>query len=68
MSQLSKMKHSRNQWKRKAKQRGNRERYQRKQNTRLKAERNRVTSNDNSVIVLAGLRAGERVLLERPGG
>jgi hypothetical protein len=43
MSQFSKVKHSRNQWKHKAKQRGDRERYQRKQNSRLKAERNRVT-------------------------
>lgn len=43
MSQLSKVKHSRNQWKHKAKQRGDRERYQRKQNVRIAAERNRVT-------------------------
>jgi hypothetical protein len=43
MSQFSKMKHSREQWKHKAKQRGERERYQRKQNARLKAERNRTT-------------------------
>jgi hypothetical protein len=44
MSQFSKMKHSRDQWKHKAMQRGERERYQRKQNTRLKAERNRATN------------------------
>ena len=43
MSQLSKVKYSREQWKHKAKQRGDRERYQRKQNTRLKAERDRAT-------------------------
>src|SRR5712692_11515087 len=43
MSQLSKMKHSRDQWKHKAKQRGERERYQRKQNARLKAERDQAT-------------------------
>src|SRR5437899_3427636 len=44
MSQLSKVKHSRNQWKHKATQRGDRERYQRKQIARLTAERNRVTT------------------------
>ena len=43
MSQFSKMKHSREQWKHKAKQRGERERYQRKQNTRIKAEHDRIT-------------------------
>src|SRR5499433_62242 len=43
MSPLSKMKHSRDQWKYKAKQRGERERYQRKQNARLKAERDQAT-------------------------
>jgi hypothetical protein len=43
MSQLSKVKHSRDQWKHKAKQRGDRERYQHKQITRLTAERNRAT-------------------------
>src|SRR6266536_3284525 len=43
MSQCSKMKHSRDQWKHKAKQRGERERYQRKQNARLKAQDNRTT-------------------------
>jgi len=43
MSQFSKMKHRREQWKHKAKQRGERERYQRKQNTRLKAEHDRIT-------------------------
>lgn len=43
MSPLSKMKHSRDQWKYKATQRGERERYQRKQNARLKAERDQAT-------------------------
>jgi hypothetical protein len=43
MSPLSKMKHSRDQWKYKAKQRGERERYQRKQHARLKAERDQAT-------------------------
>jgi hypothetical protein len=43
MSQLSKVKHSRQQWKHKAKQRGDRERAQRKQNARITAERDRVT-------------------------
>ncbi len=37
------MKHSRDQWKHKAKQRGEQERYQRKQNARLKAQYNRTT-------------------------
>jgi hypothetical protein len=44
MSPLSKMKHSRDQWKYKAKQRGERARYQRKQNARLKAERDQATT------------------------
>lgn len=43
MSQLSKVKHSRQQWKHKATQRGARERDQRKQNARITAERDRVT-------------------------
>src|SRR5438093_6639466 len=43
MSQLSKVTHSRNQWKHKAKQRGDRDRYQRKQIARISAERDRVT-------------------------
>jgi hypothetical protein len=43
MSQLSKLKHSRDQWKHKAKQRGERERYQRKQHARLTAECDRTT-------------------------
>ena len=43
MSQLSKVKHSRNQWKHKAKQRGDRDRDQRKQLARIRAERDRAT-------------------------
>jgi hypothetical protein len=43
MSPLSKMKYSRDQWKHKAKQRGERERYQRKQYARIRAERDRAT-------------------------
>src|SRR3989475_2186370 len=43
MSQFSKMKHSRDQWKQKAKQRGTGERYQRRENARIKAERDQVT-------------------------
>jgi len=43
MSQLSKVTYSRNQWKHKAKQRGDRERYRRKQDARNTAERNRIT-------------------------
>ena len=44
MSQLSKVKSSRNQWKHKATQRGDRTRYQRKQIARISAERDRVTT------------------------
>jgi hypothetical protein len=43
MSQLSKVKYSRHQWKHKAKQRADRERYQRKQTARISAERDRTT-------------------------
>ncbi len=44
MSQLSKVTHSRNPWKHQAKQRGDRDRYQRTQHARLSAERDRVTT------------------------
>ena len=44
MSQLSKVKHSRQQWKHKATQRGERERYQRKQTARISAERDHTTT------------------------
>ena len=43
MSQLSKVKYSRHQWKHKAKQRADRERSQRKQTARISAERDRTT-------------------------
>ena len=43
MSQLSKVKYSRTQWKHKATQRGERDRYQRKQIARITAERDRAT-------------------------
>jgi hypothetical protein len=43
MSQLSKVKYSRHQWKHKAKQRADRERYQRKQTARISVERDRTT-------------------------
>jgi hypothetical protein len=42
MSQLAKVKHSRNQWKAKAKQRSDHNRYLRKQLTRVKAERDQA--------------------------
>ena len=48
MSQLSKVQHSRNEWKHKAKQRGDRDRYQRKQHTHISAERDRVTTALNA--------------------
>jgi len=43
MSQLSKMHHSRDQWKHKAKQRGKGERYERREKARIKAEREPIT-------------------------
>ncbi len=43
MSQCSKMKHSRTQWKEQAKQRGKGERYERREKARMKAERDRLT-------------------------
>jgi hypothetical protein len=43
MSQCSKMKHSRTQWKEKAKQRGQGERYERREQGRIKAERDQLT-------------------------
>ena len=44
MRQRSKVTYSRNQWKHKATQRGDRDRYQRKQIARISAERDRVTT------------------------
>jgi hypothetical protein len=43
MSQFSKMQHSRDQWKHKAKQRGKGERYERREKARIKAERDQIT-------------------------
>src|SRR2546428_12013022 len=43
MRQLSKVTYRRHQWKHKAKQRADRERYQRKQTARISAERDRTT-------------------------
>ena len=43
MSQLSKMKHSRDQWKDKAKQRGKGERYERREKGRIRTEREQLT-------------------------
>ncbi len=43
MSQLSKMRHSRHQWKDKAKQRGQGERYERREKARVKAQRDQLT-------------------------
>jgi hypothetical protein len=43
MSQFSKMRHSRDQWKDKAKQRGKGERYERREKARMKAERDQLT-------------------------
>jgi hypothetical protein len=43
MSQLSKMKHSREQWKEKAKQHGKSERYERREKVRIKAARDQLT-------------------------
>jgi hypothetical protein len=43
MSQLSKMKHSRDQWKDKAKQRGKGERYERREKARIRTEREQLT-------------------------
>jgi hypothetical protein len=62
MSALSKMKHSREQWKHKAMQRGERERYQRKQNARLRAERDRATQ------ALKETQARLRQLEDQPHG
>ena len=42
MSQLTKIKYSRNQWKCKAKERGDADRYLRKQLTRVKSERDQA--------------------------
>jgi hypothetical protein len=67
MSHLSKVKHSRDQWKHKAKQRGDRERYQRKQIARLTAERNRATTALKAVQArLRQLESPSQELVARP--
>jgi hypothetical protein len=67
MSQFSKMQHSRNQWKHKAKQRGERERAQRKQMARLTAERNRLRKALNETRVrLQTLEAQRHGVATRP--
>lgn len=62
MSQYSKMKQSRNQWKAKAKQRGERERYQRTQSARHKAKCEQTTK------ALAATQARLRQLEAQLGG
>jgi hypothetical protein len=67
MSQLSKMQHSRDQWKHKAKQRGDHNRYQRKQIARLRAERNRATKAlKETQAQLRQLEAGRHAVATRP--
>ena len=67
MSQFSKMKHSRDQWKYKARQRGKGERYQRRENARLRAERDQVTQTLKATQVhLRELEARLRGLATRP--
>ena len=67
MSQFSKMKHSRDQWKHKARQRGKGERYQRRENARLRAERDQVTQTLKATQVhLRELEARLHGLATRP--
>lgn len=76
MSQLSTVKHRRNQWKHQATQRGDRDRYQRKQMARITAERDRATAAlkeaqaprrqcENPNQALVARPQGELVLLAR---
>ena len=62
MSQLSTMQHSREQWKHKAKQRGQGERYARREKARIKAER------DQTVQALRASAARVRALEARLNG
>lgn len=62
MSQLSKMHHSRDQWKHKAKQRGQGERYERREKARIKAER------DQTIQALRASEARVRELEARLNG
>lgn len=67
MSQLSKVKHSRTQWKHKATQRGDHNRYQRKQIARLRAERNQARSAlQQTWAQLHQLQSRSRQLVVRP--
>ena len=67
MSQLSKVKHSRHQWKHKATQRGDHNRYQRKQIARLTAERNQATQTLKVTQArLRQLESQPRALVSRP--
>lgn len=67
MSQLSKVKHSRQQWKHKAVQRGDHNRYQRKQLARLRAERNQATrALKETRAQLHQLQSQSRQLVVRP--
>ena len=67
MSQFSKMQHSRDQWKDKAKQRGKGERYERREKARIKAERDQRTHALNaSEARVRGLEARLNGLATRP--
>jgi hypothetical protein len=67
MSQFSKIKHSRNQWKHKAMQRGDQERYQRKRIARITAERNRLSKALKETRArLQALEAERHALTTRP--
>lgn len=67
MSQFSQMHHSRNQWKHKATQRGDDNRYQRKQIARLTPERNRATNAlKQTQARLRQLEAGRHALVTLP--
>jgi hypothetical protein len=69
MSQLSKVKHSRNQWKHKATQRGDRDRYQRKQLARITAERDRATAAlKEAQAHLRQFESHHQALVARPKG
>ena len=67
MSQLFKVKHSRHQWKHKATQRGDQNRYQRKQIVRLTAERNQATKTLKVTQArLRQLESQPKALVSRP--
>ena len=69
MSQFSTMQHRRDQWKQKAKQRGDHNRYQRKQIARLTAERNCATNAlKQTQARLRQLEAGRHGLVPVPKG